>query len=255
VQRLLDLASRAGGPPPLPEPPDTSHVDAIAQLAGNKQVRAVAQQDKQLHQDIKTWSAASEQRAQRETEWKTLDRLLVHAATLDPAASVKAQRDAIETGRLLMHSPDPVAPLIKELSDALRTAVLKAANVVKDEYAKGVGDVEASAEWQQLDPGDRAPILEASGLTAANVPAVASDDELLKALDAMPLNMWVERRQAIAAKVAAARAAAAKKLEPKSVTVTAPPATLRTETEVDTYVAALRKQLLQYVADGQTIII
>ncbi len=255
VQHLLDLASRAGGPPPLPEPPDTSHLDGIAALAGNQQVRAVAQQDKQLRQDIKTWSVAGEQRAGREAAWRTLDRLLVHAAALDLAASIRAQRNAIETGRLLMQSPDPVAPLIKELSDALRTAVLAAANAVKDEHAKAVGDIEASAEWQQLDPVDRAPILEASGLTVSTVPAVGSGEELLKALDAIPLSMWAERRQAILAKVAAARAAAAKKLEPNSVTFNAPAATLRNKTDVDIYLAALRDLLLQHISNDEIIII
>ena len=94
-----------------------------------------------------------------------------------------------------------------------------------------------------------------SGLSAAAVPPVGSDDELLKALDATPLSAWAERRQAIPAKVAAARAAAAKKLEPKSVTVTAPPAHLRTEAEVDAYLAELRERLLQHIANGETIII
>jgi hypothetical protein len=255
VQHLLDLAARAGGPPPLPAPSETSHLDGIAALAGNQQVRAVAQHAEQLRQDIKTWSAAGEQRADREAAWSTLDRLLIHAVTLDLAASVRAQRDAIEADRLLMHSPDPVAPLIKELSDALRRAVLDVATLAKDDQAKALADIEASAEWQQLDPADRAPILQASGVTGIAVPAVGSDDELLRALDATPLSAWAERRQAIPAKVAAARVAAAKRLEPMSVTVTTPAATLRTESEVDAYLAALREQLLRHIADGETIII
>ncbi len=255
VQHLLDLAQRAGGPPPLPEPPDASHLNGIAALAGNQQVRAVAQHAEQLRQDIKTWSAAGEQRSDREAAWKRLDRLLVHARSLDLAASTSAQRDAIESDRLLMHSPDPVAPLIKELSDALRTAVLDAANSAKDDQEKALADIEASSEWQQLDPADRPSILASSGLVSATVPTVGSADELLKALDATPLSAWAERRQAIPAKVAIARQAVAQKLEPKSVAVSAPAATLRTEAEVDTYLASLREQLLRHVANGETIII
>ena len=255
VQHLLDLAARAGGPPPLPEPPDTSHLDGIAALAGNQQVRAVAQQAEVLHQDIKAWYSAAEQRAEREVAWRTLDRLIVHAATLGVATSIRTQRDAIETDRLLMHSPDPVAPLIKELSDALRTAVLDAANAAKDDYSKAIAGIEASAEWQQLDSADRTAILESSGLTAPAAPTVGTNEELLKALDVTPLTVWMERRQAVPAKVGAVRAAIAEELEPKSVAVTAPPATLRTETDVDAYVTALREQLIRHIADGETIII
>jgi hypothetical protein len=145
--------------------------------------------------------------------------------------------------------------LIKELSDALRTAVLDAANAAKDDHSSAVAGIEASTEWQQLDPADRTAILESSGLTAPAVPTVGTKEELLKALDHTPLTVWIERRQAIPAKVGAARAAAAKKLEPKSVAVTAPSATLRTEADVDAYVTELREQLIRHIADGETIII
>ncbi len=255
VQYLMDLAAHAGGPSPLPEPPDTSHLDGVAALVGNQQVRAVADHAEQLRQDIKTWSAAGEQRAQREAAWRTLDRLLVHAAHLDIAVPVQAQRDAIESGRLLMESPDPVSPLVKDLCDALRTAVVDAAAGALEDHTKALQDLEASAEWQQLDPSDRDDLLASSGLTAVSAPVVGSDTELLKALDETPLSVWKERRQAIPAKVAAARAAAAKKLEPKSVTVMAASATLRTEADVDAYVSALRERLLQHIADGETVII
>lgn len=255
VQHLFDLAARAGGPPPLPEPPDTSHLDGIAALAGNQQVREVAKQAEQLRQDIKTWSGAATQRAARQLAWQTLDRLLSHAAPLDSATSIKAQRDAIEANRLLMDNPDPVTPLISELSDALRAAVIDAATSVQEDQKKAVAEIEGSAEWTQLDPTDRASLLAAAGLSTAAVPSVGTNDELLKTLDATSLLAWEERRQAIPAKLANTRAAAAKKLEPKSVTVAAPPATLRTEAEVDAYLTTFRQQLIQHVTDGETIVI
>lgn len=255
VQHLLDLAARAGGAPPLPEPPDTAHLQGIAALAGNQQLRAVAEHAEQLRQDIKTWSLAGEQRAQREAAWSTLDRLLLHGAQLDVTAQVKTQRDAVQTGRHLMASPDPVPPLIKEVCDALRDALQDAAAGTIDDQAKAVQDLEASAEWNHLDPADRDALLASAGLARVSSPALGSDTELLKSLDETPLSSWKERRQAIPAKVAAVRTAAAKKLEPKSVSVIPTPATLRTPTEVEAYITALRERLLQHVADGETVII
>jgi hypothetical protein len=255
IQHLLDLASRAGGPPPLPAPPDTSHLDGIAGLAGNQQVRAVAQHAEKLRQNVTTWSALGAHRATREAAWRSLDRLLIHAATLDIAATITIQRNAVEFDRLLLHSPDPVAPLIKQLCEALRDEVLKTAKSVLDDQANALADIEASAQWRQLEPADRTPILAASGLTAAAIPLIGSDDELISSLDATPLRMWAERRQAIPAKVAAARAAMAKKFEPKSVSVKLPSATLSTEPQVVAYLAALREQLLGHIKNGETIII
>lgn len=255
VQRLLDLAARAGGAPPLPEPPETEHLQGIAALAGNQQLRAVAEHAEQLRQNIRGWSLAGEQRAMREAEWTTLERLLRHATQLENAAQVKTQRDAIQTGRLLMASPDPVTPLVKDLCDALRAALQDASAGTIEDQAKAVQDLEASAEWKQLDAAERDALLASAGLATLTAPEVSSDGELLKALDETPLSSWKERRQAIPAKVAVVRQAVAKKLEPKSVSVTPSPATLRTSSDVDAYLVAFREQLMQHIADGETIII
>lgn len=255
VQHLRDLAARAGGGAPLPEPPDTAHLDDFSALAGNQQVRAVAQHAQRLSQDNKAWSATAEQRADREAAWRTLDRLLRHAAGLNVAAPVTIQRDAIETGRLLLQEPDPAAPLVEQVSKALRAAVLDVTSAVNDDIGKSLDKVEGSAEWQRLDPPGRAAILSETGLASHPVPVIATNEGLLTALDATPLSTWAERRHAIPAKVAAARAAAAKQLEPKSVAVTVPASTLRTEPEVVTYVEDLKQLLLRHIADGETVVI
>jgi hypothetical protein len=254
VQHLVNLAARVGGPPPWPEPPDTSHLDGIAALVGNQQVRAVAQLAEQLRQDIGTWSTAAARQSEREEAWRTLDRLLSHAKVLDISEAISAQRDAIRTGRLLMHAPDPVTPLIKELAEALRLAVIDAATAAQTDQAKALADLDASPEWQKLEAVDKAAIRESAGLSAIPIPPVGSDQELLGALDATSLSAWQERRQAISAKVAIVRQAAARKLEPKSVSVTPPPATLRTVSDVDAYLVDLRERLLRHIP-GETVII
>ena len=57
------------------------------------------------------------------------------------------------------------------------------------------------------------------------------------------------------AKVAEARELAAKKLEPKSVTVRPRSATLKTPGDVDAYVDALRAELMEHVDAGETVIV
>jgi len=255
VQHLLDLAARVGGPSPLPEPPNTTYLADIAALAGNQQVRGVAEYAEQLRQDIKAWSSAGEQRAAREQAWRSLERLLLHTAHPDIGAQVRTQRDAIQKDRLLMASPDPVAPLIKQLCDALRAALLDSAAGATEDHAGALQDLGSTAEWQGLDSGERDALLASAGLATVAIPAVSSDAELLKALDETPLTVWKERRQAIPAKVAAARSAAAKLREPSAVTVTPASATLRKPADVEAYITALRERLLHHVTDGETVII
>ncbi len=255
IQYLRDLASNTGGEPPLPEQPDTAHVDALAALAGNQQFREVAKHAEQLRQDIAAWTAAGERRAIREHGWASLQRLLLHAATLEVAAEVSEQREAILTGRQLLHDPDPVGPVNKQLCDALRAAVTAATESHHEAQGVALQELAATPEWAQLGTTDQESLLTLVGLTPVASPAISSDDELLQSLDATPLAAWSERRQAVPAKAAEARALAAKKLEPTAVALKLPKATLKSVDDVETYLETIRATIINHIASGETVII
>ena len=82
LQRLKDLAARAGGAPPLPEAPATDHIDALSVLAGNQRFRAVGDDHDRLNQDLDRWRAADQQREARESAWNELQRLYRRAEGL-----------------------------------------------------------------------------------------------------------------------------------------------------------------------------
>lgn len=257
LQHLVDLAARSGGPAPLPEQPDTSHLDGLKALAGNQQFRAVAEQGEQLRQDISTWTIESEQRGQREAAWSKLSRLLDHAGTLGAATAVRQQADAIRTERLLLSNPDPVAPLVDQLSASIREAI--AARVA--DLATASDDertaLKQSDGWTKLSAEQQADVLALADLAAPDPPDVASLDELLAALDAHPLRSYQDRVDALPAKAAAARRKIAEIIDPDPpvVSVKPPGATIKSETDVDTYVSALRDQLIEHVNAGETVII
>jgi hypothetical protein len=181
--------------------------------------------------------------------------LLRHADAVAAASDAQVQRDAIEASRLLLDDPDPVAPLISSLAEVLRQELTAAVDALKSEYERLIADLEASEEWQQLDESDRKSILEQVGLRGVPNPTMSTDEELLATLDSAPLATWIERRQALERKVGDARELAAKKLEPKSVTVRPPAATLKTPDDVTGYVDTLRAELLEHVKAGETVII
>ncbi|MGI8729723.1 MAG: hypothetical protein ACR2LK_06970 [Solirubrobacteraceae bacterium] len=254
LQHVRELAHNAGGAAPLPVPPSTEHLDSLAALPGNEQFRAVAAAAPELEHDLGEWAQARERRAGREAVWAKLGRLLAHADGLDAADYIRTQRDAIFASRLLLAVPDPIAPLIAQLGDALRAAVDTAAREAQSAHAAVIDELGQSAEWQQLDAAARGQLLANAELRPIAAPAVASDDELLAALDSVSLVSWRERRQALPAKAAAARSVAAKLLEPKSVAVTPPNATLKTPDDVDAYLTQLREILMSHIP-GETVIL
>lgn len=137
----------------------------------------------------------------------------------------------------------------------MRTAVAEAAQEAQSAHGAAIEEVEQSAEWPELDAATREALVADAGLRPIATPDVATDDQLLAALDSVSLAAWRERRQALPAKAAAARGAAAKLLQPKSVEVKAPHATLRTADEVEAYLANLCQILMGHVDSGETVIL
>ena len=58
LERLQSEAQAAGGEAPLPEPPDTTIVRELRELAGNRQIVRVAEQADTLIAHYKDWSVA-----------------------------------------------------------------------------------------------------------------------------------------------------------------------------------------------------
>jgi len=255
LQRLVELAQHAGGAAPLPAPPSTDHLADLAALAGNEQFRAVAAAAQTLLDDLADWTQSRERRSAREAAWAKLDRLLAHADGLAAADEATTQRQAILDSRLLLADPDPIAPLTAKLGDALRVALEASAHEAQAARTAAITELEASNEWKNLDPAAREPLLVGAGLNPIVTPAVTRHDDLLQALDSVSLPSWRERCQALPAKAAAVRAAAAAQLEPKSVAVKSPTATIKTPADVDAYLGQLREILMRHIDAKETVLL
>ena len=167
LQHLMSLAARAGGPAPLPEPPDTAHLEELFAIGGNEQFRAVAGSAAQLREDTADWGAAVEARAQREVAWAKLDRLLEQASSLREASGVRAQQQAILDRRLLLKSPDPVWPLVDEITAALRASLKDAMASLLGAYEEEIESLRDSGGWQQLSADQQEAVLATVGLAVS----------------------------------------------------------------------------------------
>lgn len=255
LQRLKDLAARAGGPPPLPAPPDTDHLDALLGLGGNQRFRAVADDHERLSSDLERWKAADLQRERRETEWHALERLLRHAEGLPVAAKVSPAVDAIRDGRQLLNDPNPVSPLLAELASALSDAIIQRAAELADAQRRAVAELEAWDEWTTLNPADRQSIIADAQLVHADAPDVRSEAKLLEALDALPLSGWQDRISLVPGRRDQARQRAAKLLEPGSVAVTPPSATIKDGADLAKYLDDVRARVQPHLDAQKTVII
>jgi hypothetical protein len=255
LQRLKDLAGRAGGPPPLPTPPDTDHIAALLALGGNQLFRAVADDHDRLRQDLEHWRSANQQREKREAEWKDLERLLRHAEGLPIVTTIEPAAQAIRDGRQLLDNPDPLRPLLDELTKALRIELQQRIDELASAQQAAVHELERWDDWDKLDPSKRQSIVEDAKLVASPPPDISTTPGLLEALDAIPLSGWQDRISLVPSRRDQARQRAAKQLEPESVTVAPPSAILKSPAELDAYLASLRERVLPYLEANKTVII
>jgi hypothetical protein len=255
LQRLKDLGSRAGGPPPLPAAPDTDHIDALLALGGNQRFRSVADDHTRLSEDLERWHAADQQREKREAEWKELERLLRHAEGLPIASQTEPAAAAIREGRQLLDEPDPIRPLLDELTDALRMELKERIDQLARAQRAAVDELEGWDEWGELDPEDRESIVRDARLITGPPPDISTDAKLLEALDVVSLSAWQDRISLVPSRRDQARQRAAKQLEPESVSITPPTATLKSEPELEAYLDGLREQVLPHIKADKTVII
>lgn len=253
--RLEELSQEAGGEPPLPERPDLATIRQLRQLAGNQQFVAVHDQKDDLLKLHTEWSGAVKAVQQRLPEWQRLDVLHKHAQPLPVAAEVEPQIEAIRDNRNLLDAPNPVPPLIGQLTGVLRTALKDIHDGLRTDRDQGVNALEASDEWPQLTAEDRQRILTKNGLQPVSPLDISTDEELLASLNATSLQTWETRVTAVPAQAAKAREEAARILEPQAVTVRPRAATLKTKEDVEAYVQQLRAQLLEHVSSDIPVVI
>src|SRR5690606_27098393 len=125
-------------------------LDDIRLTAGNEQLVALYNRREELASNIETWENLSERIHQRWPSWAVLKRLMSHAGELNDADVFRAQVETIEQQRQLLTDPDPVAPLITSLTQALRDALNQLDQDYKKHHEQGMARLADDSNWQQL---------------------------------------------------------------------------------------------------------
>ena len=120
---------------------------------------------------------------------------------------------------------------------------------------EAVEELEAWPEWSKLKAKDREAIESETQLQPEPPPDIDTDAKLLEALDALPIAGWRDRISLVPGRRDQAKHKAATLLEPESVSVSPPAATLKTAAELDAYLEALRKQVLAHLEDDKTVVL
>jgi hypothetical protein len=249
---LQSLANQAGGEPPLPVRPDTRLLDELRLKAGNEQLVLLDEHHDELAGLIDTWKALADKINRRQPAWQTLHRLLAHAEDLDAAQHLVDQAEYIRTQRQLLIDPDPVTPLVQQLTQLLRDELNRLNQRYAARYDESLRLLAADSNWQTLDEPKRNGLLKKHRLDEAARPTVqvGSVDEVLATLERVSLEMFRTRIAALPARFQETMASAAKILEPEVQFVHIARRTLRTEADLEQWLADAREQLAAGLENG-----
>ena len=257
LQKMQELADAAGGEAPKPAPPDTAALEEIRlTTAGNEQLLVLYNRRDELTACIKTWTDLAERITRRWPHWMTLKRLLDHAAGMQDAEVLAAQIETIEQQRQLLEEPDPIAPLVANLTQLLRDELNKLDQEYERRHAQGLERLQADANWQQIDPEQRHQLLSSQSLHTAARPKVdvRSTADVLATLDTCSLSMFADRVAAMPARFDNAAAEAAERCEPQVQFIQVPRRTLKTAAEIDAWADEVKQQLHAALEQGPVAI-
>lgn len=254
LNRVRNRAGAAGGTPPLPERPSTIHLDDIANRVGNDQLKTIFSQINPLKKQASEWQKQGELITKREPRWRELKSLFAHAEGLPVADQVRGEIAAIESSRGLLADPDPVPGLIDQLTQALRDALNQAHSQCQQLQVGGQASLDTAPVWKQLATVQQETLKTAHQLDGVPAIAVGTTEDVLKTLQQTKLSEWKNLCDAIPTRFSQALQAAAKLLEPKAQAVKLLGATIKTEDDLQSWLAATEKEIHEKLKDGPVIL-
>ena len=256
LQKMQELADRAGGEAPKPERPDTTALDELRLTSGNEQILSLYNRREELKAAIDNWNDLAHRIEKRWPEWEKLKRLIGHADGIADADGLSAQVKHIEKQRLLLSEPDPVAPLIASLTQLLRDELNKLKEEWEQQWTEGEKRLEQDENWQQLTPDQRYKLRAKQQLVEASKPefSLENTETILQTLDKISLAALRDRIAAMPGRFGQVMMGAAELMEPEVQFVRIPRRTLKTTEDVDSWVEDVRRQLQEALEKGPVVI-
>jgi hypothetical protein len=254
LKALEAQANRAGGEAPRPAVPSLTVVLELISLSGAERLVAVAAKEKELKGLWDTWCKQADQIGARMPGWLRATQLVVHAEAIPELADALSQLKAVDTNRGLLNDPDPVAPIATTIANTLRSRLSKSHELHAAEVIKAQNALDSDASWQKLKPEQQKAILATHKIVSPSKPTISTDAELLESLAECKIDARENLATVVRAGIPAALTDAAKILKPAARSIKFAPATLENESQVESWIAERKKQLLEEIKTGPVIL-
>lgn len=256
VSRLGQLAADAGGPAPAPEAPKAPVLIDLEGLSGNDLLLRLHKEKDTLTDFVTAWQNTAKQITQRLPDFTLAEKLCEHgeAGKLPEATETRAQLDAIKAARNLIDEPSPIAPILKSLGKCLRAELRQRHQDYQERYEKELSALESHQLWASLSPAEQQQHLCNAQFAPQPEPVIGSDSELLSALQSCHLDNWQTRIAALPTQAQQALTRAVKAAEPKAQHLNLPSATIKTNEDLEAWLASSRTAIEEALSKGPVIL-
>lgn len=193
--------------------------------------------------------------AQRFPTWNTLKRLAAFVKGMPDAEVLLAQMQQIEEHRQLLDQPDPVPPLLANLTQLFRDTLNGLDKAYDAQHQAGMARLAADDNWRQLTPEQRNDLLSQIRLAAADKPVIqlGSTEEILATLDRVRPDAFGDRIAALS-RFDQVLQGAAELMEPRAKFVSLPRRALKSREDIDAWMHEVRGALQRALQDGPVIV-
>lgn len=254
LRELRQRAKGASGPPPAPSEPAAPELDELEGLAGNERLKRLLDLAASLGDSLDRWQAAASRLAERLPTWQRLETLLRHGEGLEALADARRQTEAIRADRRLLDEPNLIAPLGRQVADALRAEVMAARSRWRQSFDQESARLNTSEVWAGLAEADRTRLRVNLQLNSLPEASLASEEDLERELSTRPLSTWPERIDALPTRFSEAATRAARLLEPTARSVKVSSGTLRNKEDISAWITHTEKRLLEELKMGPIVI-
>jgi len=256
IDEMRSLAENAGGERPKPEQPDISMLEEVRLSSGNAQLLSIYNYRDEIKNVIEDWRNLGKRVSDRMPKWQTLLRLLDYADSMDNIEIYRSQATQIESKRLLLQEPDPVTPLVANITQMLRDILNRLQDEYKASYEEGFERLESNPDWQQLEPEQKHAFLLPHQLTEATQPKInlKDTDAIIQTLQNLSLTALSDRIAALPARFDSVAAEATTLIVPEAQFLQVPRRTLRTPEEIDAWADEVKQQLKDALTKGPVVI-
>jgi hypothetical protein len=249
LERAQAIATEASGEPPLPPKPDIGYIHELQRHRGNELIAGIHAKLERFNQDLNAWQSRSNRKSGRLASWNTLKQAVSQAEGLEGVKAIRKEMEAIREQHSLLEPNDPTHQLLRRVTDLLRDALQQAHAEFEQAHEAVLEQLRESDTWQQLQEADQSAILARHRLDHVPSIDVGTTEELLQSLNAVSLDEWRTRQDALAHRFQKALAEAARLLEPEVVAVKLDSRVLKTQEEVEQWIKSTREMLLRKVKE------